>query len=659
MSIAPGLINGYGASEKQRVCPAKMATIAEALNQAVQHHQAGRFDAAADLYRQILEVEPKNFNALHLLGLTERVSGRLAQAAALMRSALELEPHFAEVANNLGNVLQALQDDDAAVRCYRRSLALNPGFAPAMMGLGGMRAARGGPDHWPEAITVLRWAERLHPGVPQTLHDLGLLLRQSERLEEALLCYERSIKLQPEAAGAWMSYGNALVEKGEWGRAAVAFRRGVALLPGGKELYFNLGNALHASGELEPAAVAYGRSARLGLGNGLTREAIIRGQQGRHEDVLRLAGTGLNLPGVDYSAAIELLTATLLKQNRAPDGRAFFERLATTPLGDGRVHPAECWTALADFDLHEGKPHAAAERLGRVAGDNCRMFTIKSLAFLQASLADRGLALRRPINPDPTRPRVTSSTLATHGRFAHNALEYVLIRLYAEKFGYVLETPDWVGGWYFDLDDPRPSGPLSPFYFSRRILNGLVDETLDRPPVADCDILSPLFLLNHRQEHRERAQAWLRPRDVWRPHLDPLMDGLRARGDTVVAIHIRRGDFVQFNYPITETAWYVAWLNEIWPTLKNPVLYIASDDLAGVRRDFAAFHPTTLGDLVEPWRGLEYLQDFHVLSNADAVGISAASGFSTLAARLNTRARLFAEPDVKAGRVRPFTPWTP
>lgn len=636
-----------------------MATVAEALSIAVDFHRTGRLDDAATLYRRVLEVDPKNFNALHLLGLIERGAGRADRAVELIRAALDAAPLTPEVANNLGNALQAVKDDEAAARAYRRALIVDPAMVPPMIGLGGMRAARGGPDNWPEAINVLRWADAVSPDQPQTLHDLGLLLRQSERIDEAVAAYRRSLRVRPDAAGVWMSCGNALIETGRWDQAAAAFHRGLALMPDGGALHFNLGNALHAAGALEPAAAAYLRAARLGLDDGLVRAGVIRSQQGRLTETLALATAALHGRSVELASVMELLTATFVKLNRIEQGRAFFERLETTPLADGKTQPALCRTALADFDLHENKPQAAAERMLRVGGDNSRLFTVKSLALMQASLAERGMALRRPVNPDPSRPRITSSSLATHGRFAHNALEYVMLRLYAEKYGYALETPDWVGGWYFELNDPRQSGPLSPFYFSRRIINGLVDGTLDRDPIGDRDVLSPLFLFEHKEEYRERVQSWMRPRAVWRPYLDPLTRALRARGDAVVAIHIRRGDFVQYKYPITETAWYVSWLTEIWPTLKNPVLYIASDDLAGVRRDFAAFNPLTLADVAEPWRGMEYLQDFHALSTADAVGVSAASGFSMLAARLNARARLFVEPDVKAGRVRPFTPWTP
>ena len=46
-----------------------MATISEALAIAVQHHQAGRLQAAEQIYRQILAVEPNHADAIHLLGV--------------------------------------------------------------------------------------------------------------------------------------------------------------------------------------------------------------------------------------------------------------------------------------------------------------------------------------------------------------------------------------------------------------------------------------------------------------------------------------------------------------------------------------------------------------------------------------------------------------
>ena len=46
-----------------------MTPIFEALTIAIRHHQAGRLQAAAQIYRQILAVEPNHPEACHLLGV--------------------------------------------------------------------------------------------------------------------------------------------------------------------------------------------------------------------------------------------------------------------------------------------------------------------------------------------------------------------------------------------------------------------------------------------------------------------------------------------------------------------------------------------------------------------------------------------------------------
>jgi hypothetical protein len=433
----------------------------------------------------------------------------------------------------------------------------------------------------------------------------------------------------------------------------------MALVPAVPEIHYNHGNIQHTRGESEVALTMYRRAVQLGMPAALTRVGAVLIDLDRlaeAEAVLRQAPV---TRGTDVSTAISQMVEIFIRGNRLAEGEAYFTAIGQKPTADGLSCVGECLTAIATLRLQAGQPHEAHRLLSRVVGDSSHLFTVKSIAALRATLADRGAVLTRPPNPAPDRPRVSSSTLATHGRFAHNVLEYILLRLYAEKYGYTLETPEWVGGYYFEIDDPLPSRALRPLYFPRRIVNRLVTGTSPHPPIPDCNILSPLFLFDHKEEYRARVQSWLKPRAVWRPFLDPAVERLRTLGDTVVAIHIRRGDFVTYKYPITQTAWYVDWLRGIWGELKNPVLFLASDDLDGVRADFADFNPVTRADIVEGWHGLEYLQEFHVLMTADIVGISAASGYSLLAARLNTTARLFVEPDVEAQRIRPFAPWTP
>lgn len=643
-----------------------MAAIGEVLAMAFADHRAGRVPEAAALYRRVLEAEPANPNALHLLGLTEWQSGRPTTCLDLIGRALQFEFGWIEARVNRAIILDNAGRTAEATAEWRRLTLVDPAHPLAWRSLGAAFQTQGY-SRPPQAIGALQRAARLDPSLAEVHHDLGVILNRAGRIDEAVESLVRAIAAKADLASAHMNLGNALLERGDTAAAQISMRRALVLSPASAEHWYNFGNALYAHGEPQRALQSYGRSARLGLALAHVRVATVLIDLGRPAEAEVELLKSLPIPGIDVSITIELLTNVFLQRDRRAEGRAFFTRLASTPIG-GVIYCGECLTALAALDLRDGAPHAALDRLAAVRGDNGWFFTVRSLAALRATLADQGVRLVRPPSMGATMvgadgrhrpPRVTSSSLATRGRFAHTVMEYILVRLYAERYGFVLETPDWVGGTFFDLNDPPQSGPLPPLLFSRRILNELVSGTSERAPIADRDILSPLFLFEHKREYRERVQSWLTPRRVWAPHLAPAIERLRAAGNTVVALHIRRGDFVTCNYPITETAWYVDWLREWWPRLDRPVLYLASDDVPAVRHAFSEFHPLTRADVVDEWVGLDFLQDFHVLMNADVVGTSAASGFSALAARLNTRARLFVEPDVAARRIRPFEPWTP
>ncbi|HYC03480.1 MAG TPA: tetratricopeptide repeat protein [Azospirillaceae bacterium] len=634
-----------------------MTTPDELLAQAVAHHRAGRLAAAAVRYRRILSVSPDNADALHLLGLTERHAGRVAEGIALIIRALRINPALMDARVNLANLLQQAGRPAAAAAAWRQILAIDPAHARAWASLGALYRGQGGRAS-AQALAALGRSIRLDPHQAEILHEFGLALRHADRLKEAAASHRRALRLAPDFVAARMNLGNTLLELGDHDGAAASLAAAVALLPSDPACWFNLGNVRQARGDLEGALACYRRAARMNLGPARLQAGVTLARLGRLDEAEATLLDSLHRSGTDVSAVLEELSGLFIRRGRLAQGRALFSRLAATPING--VRPVgECLTGLAAMELQEGRPDAAAALLGRVQGDNGWFFTVKSLAFLRASLPDHGAWLARPPgDPSGTVGRVTSSTLAAKGRFAHTVMEYILVRLYAERHGLRFETPDWVGGTFFALDDPPQGAPLRPLLFPRRILNASLEDEGSGPPVVDRDLLSPLFLLDHREAYRARVQSWLRPRRDWLPHLEPAVEKLRALGGTVVAIHVRRGDFVTGNYPLTRTEWYVAWLRELWRQLDRPVLYLASDDLPAIGAAFAEFRPLTRADLAAEWPGLDYLQDFHVLTQADVVGVSAASGFSQLAARLNRRARIFAEPDLAARRIRPFVPWT-
>ena len=88
-------------------------SISQTLDLAVQHHQNGNFRQAESLYRQVLQVDPHNAEALHLLGVIAHQVGRNDLAVDYIQQALRLQPRYPIAYNNLG---AALKDRDPRAR---------------------------------------------------------------------------------------------------------------------------------------------------------------------------------------------------------------------------------------------------------------------------------------------------------------------------------------------------------------------------------------------------------------------------------------------------------------------------------------------------------------------------------------------------------------
>ena len=124
----------------------------------------------------------------------------------------------------------------------------------------------------------------------------------------------------------------------------------------------------------------------------------------------------------------------------------------------------------------------------------------------------------------------------------------------------------------------------------------------------------------------------------------------------MVGIHLRRGDYGPPPFYSTPSSWYKDYLDGLWQTLDNPVLFIASDEPLKVVKDFSEYGPITSNDLGIKLPEAEFYPDFYILSQCDVLLISNSS-FSFAASMLNHHSRTFVRPHFKAGKLVPFDPW--
>jgi predicted TPR repeat methyltransferase len=95
------------------------------------------------------------------------------------------------------------------------------------------------------------------PEHPDAMHFLGIALHQRGRNQEAIGWIERSIALDPAAAGRHNNLGNVLLELERQDEAAQAYRQAIALSPDHANAYNNLGALLRAQGKVHEARRAY------------------------------------------------------------------------------------------------------------------------------------------------------------------------------------------------------------------------------------------------------------------------------------------------------------------------------------------------------------------------------------------------------------------
>ena len=301
-----------------------MATLSEALAIAIQHHQAGRLQAAEQIYRQILQADPNRADVIHLLGLIARGMGRHETAVEYFRRAIGLKGNVAAFHNNLGNALNDLGKREEAVVCYHRALELMPEVAETHYNLGNV--LRTGAEISVAFRSAKERGFRGAKGDNPTDID-SPVLKDQEKLQEAAACYRRAIEIKPDYAGAHYNLGNVFRDQGKLDQAVAAYRRAIELKPDYAQAHNNLGAAFTDQGKLDDAVACYRRVLELTPGAATAHYnlgAALR-DQGKFDEAVACYRRALKL-WPDYAQAHTNLGNALQDQGKLDEAIACYRR---------------------------------------------------------------------------------------------------------------------------------------------------------------------------------------------------------------------------------------------------------------------------------------------------------------------------------------------
>jgi tetratricopeptide (TPR) repeat protein len=166
----------------------------QALQIGMSQHQSGNLAQAEILYKQVLQNNANQPDALHLLGLISKQKGDLKTAAQLMRKALNFNPNYVEAFVNLGATLQEQAQLDDAADCYRKALALRPNYAEVHSNLGVVLKSQ---ENLHEAATSFVNALAIRPDFSEAFANLDALLKEMATPDEALIYYRKVLVISP------------------------------------------------------------------------------------------------------------------------------------------------------------------------------------------------------------------------------------------------------------------------------------------------------------------------------------------------------------------------------------------------------------------------------------------------------------------------------
>ena len=193
-----------------------------ALQRAMQLHSGGKLEEAERAYRRLLQTDPGNVGATHLLGVLLSQRGDHGRAVELIRRSIRAHPapppsyHF-----NLGRALEGQGAFADAITAYRETLKAEPDNAEALNNLGNALYATGETE---AAFDAYRRALTADPRAAAPRRNLCERLLQTGQLEEAATVATAALAVDPRAADAYAVRGRVAVAQGHRDDAVAAFR---------------------------------------------------------------------------------------------------------------------------------------------------------------------------------------------------------------------------------------------------------------------------------------------------------------------------------------------------------------------------------------------------------------------------------------------------
>ena len=197
------------------------------------------FKAAAESFEHCARFAPDNPDILNNLANALRLSGQLEKTEKVFDKALARNPRHPALRCNRGWLKLARGENASATSDFREALDANRGSEDAWLGLAQSLLAAGDTE---QAGSVSRQALEKFPRSAALYNLLGVYHIRDKRPEDALRCFQESVKLLPENVDALTNLGITSEQLGELDLAKKCLLQALEVTPTHHPAWFHLAN---------------------------------------------------------------------------------------------------------------------------------------------------------------------------------------------------------------------------------------------------------------------------------------------------------------------------------------------------------------------------------------------------------------------------------
>lgn len=182
------------------------------------------------------------------------------EAEQLCRGVLNAKADHFDALTLLGIIAAQTGHTREAAALFSCAIDSNPNEPAAHNNLGNVLKDL---KRFDDALSSYDQAIKLKPDYAEAYYNRGIALKELNRWDEALDSYDRAINLKPDYADAYTNRGLALKELKRWDEALDSYDQAIKLKPGLAEAYSNRGIVLKNLKRLDEALDSYDRAIKL------------------------------------------------------------------------------------------------------------------------------------------------------------------------------------------------------------------------------------------------------------------------------------------------------------------------------------------------------------------------------------------------------------